>query len=355
MSRTVQIRVDGCQPYPGAGRRRQRKDNGQTRASIVARDVRAGTARPPMFEWCSKFVKQVKHDRTMSHNTLPPSRQLEGTFTGFKGIRLYYRAWLPGFDSRAVLVNLHGLGDHSGLYPNLASYFPPRGIALYAYDMRGNGRSPGQRAYVAEWREYLGDLGAFLGEVRKSEGDKPLFLLGNSLGGLIVLDYALHHPDGLSGVIAAAPPLGKLGVPPILMALGRALSRLAPRFAIRTGMDLSGLARDPTVVEAVLADPLFHRWGTARLSTEVTKAIERVQAGAAKFSLPLLILHGSADRMVLPDGSRRFFAQVQHFDREYREYPEAYHGLFADIGYESVLGDLGRWIEAHIPAGAPPP
>jgi alpha-beta hydrolase superfamily lysophospholipase len=269
-------------------------------------------------------------------------------------VQLFYQAWLPPEASRrAVLVNLHGLGDHSGLYPNLASYFPPRGLAVYAYDMRGNGRSPGQRAYVAEWGEYLGDLSAFLRQIRKWEGNKPLFVLGNSLGGLIVLEYALQHPEGLSGIIAAAPPLGRLGVPPILMALGRVLSRIAPRFAIRTGMDLSGLARDPGVVKAVLDDRLFHRWGTARLSTEVTKTIERVQSVAARFPLPLLILHGSEDRMVPPDGSRQFFARVQHPDREYREYPGAYHCLFADIGYDAVLRDLERWIEAHIPAGAP--
>ncbi len=292
-------------------------------------------------------------DRTsMSHTSLPPGQQLEGIFTGFSGVRLYYRAWLPSSASRAVLVNLHGLGDHSGLYPNLASYFPPRGIALYAYDMRGNGRSPGQRAYVREWDEYRGDLEAFLDQVRQREGANPIFLLGNSLGGLVVLEYALVQPRGISGVVAAAAPLGKLGVPPLLMALGRVFSRVLPRFAIRTGMDLSGLARDPAVVEAVLADPFFHRWGTARLSTEVTKAIERVQAAAPKFPLPLLILHGSEDRMVPPDGSRQFFSQVQHPDREYREYPGAYHGLFADAGYEAVLRDVERWIEAHLPAGA---
>jgi alpha-beta hydrolase superfamily lysophospholipase len=252
-----------------------------------------------------------------------------------------------------VLVNLHGLGDHSGLYPNLASYFPARGLGLYAFDMRGNGRSPGQRAYLSNWGEYLDDLGAFLGQVRGWEGELPLFVMGNSLGGLVVLEYALLNPTGLAGVIAAAPPLGELGVAPVLMALGRLFSRIVPRLALRTGMDLSGLARDRAVVDAVLADPLFHRWGTARLSTEVTGAIERVQAGAARLAVPLLILHGSDDRMVSPAGSRKFFAQLAHPDREYREYPGAYHGLFADWGHAEVLGDLERWIEARIPGAAP--
>jgi alpha-beta hydrolase superfamily lysophospholipase len=102
------------------------------------------------------------------------------------------------------------------------------------------------------------------------------------------------------------------------------------------------------VVEAVLADPLFHRRGTARLSTEVTAAITRVHAGAASLSVPLLILHGSADRMVPPDGSREFFGRVRFPDRELRELPGAYHGLFADIGYQEVLENLERWIDDRL-------
>lgn len=275
----------------------------------------------------------------------------EGRFSGANGLQLFYQAWLPAGGRRdAVLVNLHGLGDHSGLYPNLATHFPTRRLALYAYDMRGNGRSPGQRAYLSGWHEYRDDLRAFLNLVWEWEAGMPVFLLGNSLGGLVVLDYALHFPEKLAGVIAAAPPLGKLGVPPFLMSLGRVMSRVAPRFSLRVGMDLTGLARDPAVIEAVLADPYFHRVGTARLSTEVTAAISRVHALADRLSVPLLILHGAADRMVPPDGSREFFAKVQHPDRELREYPEAYHGLFADFEHGQVLADVDRWIRARIPA-----
>src|SRR5512145_404969 len=122
----------------------------------------------------------------------------EGGFAAPDGLELYYQFWVPADRrSRAVLVNLHGLGDHSGLYPTLASYFPPRGIAVYAYDMRGNGRSPGQRAYLRSWDEYRGDLHAFLTLVREWEPERPVFVLGNSLGGLVVLEYALCNPLGL--------------------------------------------------------------------------------------------------------------------------------------------------------------
>jgi Lysophospholipase len=270
------------------------------------------------------------------------------TFAGCGGVSLFRQAWRAAGPTRAVLINIHGLGDHSGLYPTLAEHFPSRGITIHAMDLRGNGRSGGQRAYVERWEEYREDLRRFVELVRAEERGLPLFLLGNSLGGLIVLEYALHHPDGLGGVIAASPPLGRLGVPAPLLALGRVLSRAWPRFSIRTGMDLSGLARDPAVVQTVLADPLFHRVGTARLSTEVVAAIARVQAAAPGFPLPLLLLHGSADRMVPPDGSREFVARVGHPDRELREYPGAFHVLFADLDHEQVLTDVERWIEARL-------
>ncbi|MGH7509800.1 MAG: lysophospholipase [Gemmatimonadales bacterium] len=287
----------------------------------------------------------------MSHRSLPTVEHREGSFFGYGQISLFYQAWVStAATPRAMLVNLHGLGDHSGLYPALTEYFPARGIPVYAFDMRGNGRSPGQRAYLSGWHEYRGDLHAFLARVREWEPDLPLFVLGNSLGGLVVLEYALHYPEGMDGVIAAAPALGDVGVPPLLMALGRVMSRIWPRFSLEVGMDLSGLARDPNVVEALVTDPLFHRRGTARLATEVTSAIARVQSQAAGLSVPLLILHGSEDRMVPPGGSRRFFSRLRLADRQFLEYPGAYHALFADLDYEKVLGDLERWMEGHLEA-----
>jgi alpha-beta hydrolase superfamily lysophospholipase len=284
----------------------------------------------------------------MSQTVTQPGEHRSGTFTGGDGLALYYQAWLPSSPARATLINLHGLGDHSGLYPSIAAHFPARGFAVYAYDMRGNGRSPGQRAYLESWDDYRGDLHAFVAKVREWEPGLPVFVLGHSLGALVVLDYALHFPTGLSGVIAAAPPLGKVGVPRLLMALGRVMSRIWPRFSLEVAMDLSGLARDPSVIQTVLADPLFHRRGTARLSTEVTAAIARVQARAGDLAVPLLIVHGSADRMVPPDGSREFFQKVRYPVREFREYPGAYHGLFADWDQGQVLADVERWLSVRL-------
>ena len=272
----------------------------------------------------------------------------EDWYEGFEGERLFFRSWNPAAEPRAAAIFLHGLGDHSGFYPMVADALVPCGIAVHAPDLRGNGRSPGQRGHVGSWAEYREDLHGLIGRVRPATSGIPLFLIGNSLGGLIVLEYAIHRPEGVRGVVALSPPLGEIGVPPLLLALGRVASRIWPGFSLETGMDLTGLSRDPQVVRDVLADPLFHRRGTARLSTEVTAAIERVQEQAPGFPLPVLVMHGSADRMVPPDGSRRFVARVAGPDKRMIEYENAYHALLADLDRERVLADLVGWIGAHL-------
>lgn len=278
--------------------------------------------------------------------------QEQSTFAGFGGLPLFYRSWRP-LGPRAALVLVHGLGDHSGLYPLLVEHTTGWGAAVYAFDLRGNGRSPGRRAYIGSWREFREDLAAFVRLVRGREPALPLFLLGNSLGGLIVLDYALERPAEVRGVIAASTPLGPLGVPPVRLWLARAASRVWPGFTLETGMDLGGLSRDATAIEEVLRDPLFHRKGTARLATEVLATIDRVRREAPRFPLPVLLLHGGADRMVPPRGARELFERLGGPDKEYREYPGAYHALFADLDADRVLTDLERWMERRVEAGRP--
>jgi alpha-beta hydrolase superfamily lysophospholipase len=281
--------------------------------------------------------------------TLPAQPAVtENWFEGRGGIRLFCRRAAPSGGARGTLICLHGLGDHSGLYPMVFDILVPRGLAVVAPDLRGHGRSSGQRGYIGAWAELRDDLGRLV--ARERRGGQPMFLLGNSLGGLIALEYVLHHPEGITGVIAVAPPLGPLAVPAPLLALGRVLSRVWPRFSLETGMDLSGLARDPAVVHHVLADPLFHRRGTARLSTEVTGAIARVQAGAAHFPVPALVLHGTDDRMAPPDGSRRFASAAGPRARLI-EYPGGYHALLADVDGGEVLADLAAWLEARLASG----
>lgn len=267
----------------------------------------------------------------------------EAVFRGADGADLYWQAWRPE-RPRAVLVNVHGLGDHSGLHPRIADWLPARGVAVYAFDARGNGRSPGTRGHVDRWSLYREDLHRFVQLVRDQEQVSPV-LLGHSLGGLMVLDYALAYPAMTRGVAAAAPVLGSFGTPAPLLWAAQVLSRVWPSFTLETGLDLSGLARDPAVIRAALDDPLFHRRASGRLATEVLATAASVHARSATLAVSVLIQHGTADRMVSIDGSRRLAAGPAAARVRLREY-DAFHALFADEGYEERLADLAAWMES---------
>jgi len=174
-------------------------------------------------------------------------------------------------------------------------------------------------------------------------------LMGHSMGGVIALDYALRAPAGLSGVIASAPPLGKLGIAPVLLTISRALSRMWPRFAMDTGMDFAASARDPAVLQAYAADRLRHSTGTVRLGTEFLAAVAWTNAHAADLQVPLLIVHGGADRLAAPAASRAFFDQVTFPDKQYHEYAGGYHELHNDLNRQEMLADLVCWLERHTP------
>jgi alpha-beta hydrolase superfamily lysophospholipase len=135
----------------------------------------------------------------------------ESTFQGAGGSLLYCQAWRPNGPATAVIVGVHGLGDHSGGLRNIIGHVLPRGYAWYGLDLRGHGRSPGPRGHVGSWSDFLDDLHAFLLWVRGRAAGVPVFLLGHSLGGLICLDYAMQHPEGLDGVIAISRPFALPG------------------------------------------------------------------------------------------------------------------------------------------------
>lgn len=274
----------------------------------------------------------------------------DATFLGADGLELScYACWPSRGVPRGAIASVHGLGDHTALYDVVFDHFVHRGWVVHGFDLRGNGRSPGRRGHVDAWSLYREDLHRFIQHVREFNSG-PLFLLGTSLGGAIVLEYALHHPEHLAGVAAAAPALGRPNVPGWMLTLGRVLSRVWPTFSLETGLDLSGITRDAAALERITGDRLFHRMASARLSTELTAAGERVLAGVRDFRVPLLLLHGSADRLVPPDATRSFVALADPHLVEYHEYPGAYHALFADTDRAAVLADLERWIAARTMA-----
>ncbi|MCC5642341.1 alpha/beta hydrolase [Nostoc sp. CHAB 5824] len=287
----------------------------------------------------------------IDHSDRVVSRR-EGTFQGVAGLDLYYQSWHLEGKVRAILAIVHGLGAHSDRYSNVIQHLIPKQYAVYALDLRGHGRSPGQQGYIKAWSEFREDLGAFLKLIQTQNPECPIFLLGHSLGGVIVLDYILRYPQQasvLQGAIALAPSLGKVGVSPIRVLLGKLLSRLWPRFTLNTGIDMSAALRDQQILAAYAQDTLRHTLATARLATEFFATVDWVNAHAGDWQLPLLILHGGADRVALPAGSDIFYQRVSCTDKLRIEYPGAYHEIQSDLNYQEVMADLEDWLERHLP------
>jgi alpha-beta hydrolase superfamily lysophospholipase len=272
----------------------------------------------------------------------------EGSFQGWGRLDLYCQHWRPDGVPRAALAVVHGFGEHSGRYRNLVDWFVPKGYSVHAFDLRGNGRSPGRRGYLSSFDEFREDVGIFLARVRDREPKRPLFLVGHSQGGLIVLNYVLHDPSGLAGVVASGPALGALPVSPALILLARLLSNIWPGLTLATGLEVEAISRDKSVVEAYIHDPLVHNLGTPRLGTELMAAIKWTQAHAAGLALPCLIVHGSGDRICPPQASQAFFEKATLADKERHEYQGYYHEVLNDFGKELVLSDIEDWLERHL-------
>lgn len=273
----------------------------------------------------------------------------EGQFAAYGGLELYYQSWISHeAPTRGAVLIVHGVGEHSSAYRNVVERLAPAGFALHGFDLRGHGRSPGQRAFINSWDDYRQDLRAFVRFVQSQQPAQPLFLLGHSMGGITVLDYALRYPGGLSGLVAIAPAIGQIGISPTLMAIARLVSRVRPTFSMKSGLDATAISRDPQVVAAYKADPLVHDVGTARLAAEAERTVAWLQAHAADLRVPLLIQHGQADRIAQPDGSRRFIANMTEPDKELHEYPDAFHQVHNDLGHDAATADLLAWLERHL-------
>jgi acylglycerol lipase len=275
----------------------------------------------------------------------------EGQFAGHGGLRLYWQAWLPDGDVHAVLLVVHGYGEHGGRYGNLVERLVPRGFAVYALDHRGHGRSEGPRGHVGRFAEFVADLHALRVRVEDEQRGKPLFILGHSMGGLIAVRYLLSHASGLSGAILSSPAFGIHNEPSRLLDwLGRLLSRIAPRTSFQGNVDPQYLSRDPTVGRAYAADPLVHRRASARFFTEFKWAMRNALDRAGEIGLPILILQAGADQLVQVRATEAFAASVGSEAKQFHLYPEFYHELFNETEKERVFDDLEQWLETRLTA-----
>jgi alpha-beta hydrolase superfamily lysophospholipase len=274
----------------------------------------------------------------------------EGRFEGAGGARLFEQHWRPaGADARGVLVLVHGLKDHSARYASAAETLARRGFAVYAFDLRGHGRSDGARVAIDAFAEYLDDLDRFLACVREREPARPTFLFGHSMGGAIVTLFAIERRPALAGIVLSAPALRVADdVPAVLVGSTKLLGAVLPGLPV-FGLESAGFSRDPAVVrENDETDPLIeHGRAPARTASELLGAIAEIQERMEEVRAPLLILHGTADRITDPEGSRELAARARSGDVTLRLYDGLYHDLLHEPEQAEVLGEIAAWLEAR--------
>jgi acylglycerol lipase len=267
----------------------------------------------------------------------------DGELTSVDGTRLFYRAWTRAQATHTFAV-VHGLGEHSGRYETFAQAMRRRGMATYAVDLRGHGKSQGQRGHVDSWSQWTDDVGSFVARV-ESLTSGEVIPLGHSFGGVAMLSTVLAGKlKSARRFIVSSPALRlKLAVPRWKVSLGQVTSRLTPRLALANEVDPGTVSRIPEVVEAYRNDPLVHSRISSRMYSEWHAATEDVLAHADRIAIPFLILAGDADPLIDPAGSEQLHAKAPR-QSALQLLPGRYHEPFNDLGSDEVFDIVARWI-----------
>ncbi len=261
-----------------------------------------------------------------------------------RGECLFARQWEPEGNPIGGVAIVHGLGDHSGRFANVAEQFSKAGYWVVAHDQVGHGQSSGPRGHVGSYEWLLDDIGALLIELRQRVGTLPLFLYGQSFGGNLVLNFVLRRQPQVRGAIASSPLLLPAAEPPIWKrALARLLNLGWPSFTFGTGINALNLSHDPAVVSAYKKDPLVHNRVSARLAVEMLDAGRWALKHASDLTLPALILHGSCDAITSCDASSRF-AKFASDRCTLKIWPGLFHELHWEFERQDVIGFMIHWM-----------
>lgn len=262
------------------------------------------------------------------------------------GLKLY--AWLrqPSGRSKGVIAHVHGMGEHSRRYDHLTAYWEDHGYASAGFDLRGHGRSEGKRGHTPSYDALMEDLAIFLGWVARAYPNVPITLYGHSMGGNLVLNYAVRRQPALAGVVATGPYLRLAFEPPAWkVRMAEWLKRIAPALSQPTGLDTRALSRDAEVARRYAADPLVHEKITVSFFTQVHAAGEAIIGRAAELSIPALVMHGGADALTSPAGSRAFVAASS--GKAQLEVWEGYfHEIHNESEWERVAAFVLAWVES---------
>jgi alpha-beta hydrolase superfamily lysophospholipase len=283
----------------------------------------------------------IDEESMMEHN--------EGVFQGSGNIKLYYQSWKPSTEPRAIVAIVHGVGEHSGRYQNLLEPMTNNEYAVYGFDLRGHGRSPGQRVYINNWTEYREDLNAFVKFIKEQEPGKAIFLYCHSLGSIIGLDYVLNYPKEVKGAIFSGTPFESTGaVKPALIALANVMSKFIPRLSMNLGLDITALSKDEAVVHAYANDPLVTRLATARFGTEYLKMTDWTKQHISEITVPTFFIHGEADRIAVAQAVSEAVKKITLAEKSLIIYPGGFHEPHNDYGHPRVMGNVIEWLRQHV-------
>lgn len=278
-------------------------------------------------------------------------KTFETRWSNPEGLEFYAKAWEPDGNPKAAVALLHGLGEHVGRYAHVGAAFSRAGYALMGCDLRGHGRSGGRRGHAPSQEAYLQDVDLLLDRVRTRYAGLPIFLYGHSLGAILVLVYGLRRKPSLMGAIASAPALhSNLESQPVKVMLARILGGLVPTLTVPSGLRTDTLSHDPQVEQDYLADPLVHDratlgWGKIMLETNPW-----ILQHAAEFPLPLLLVHGGADTVAYPSGSREVAAALG--DRAtLLVWENLYHETHNEPEKAKVIAEMIHWMDERLKKG----
>ncbi len=271
----------------------------------------------------------------------------EERFEGAGGLSIFFRSWHPSAKPRGVVVIVPGFNAHSGQYIWVAEQFVAKGLAVYAVDLRGRGKSDGERFYVQHFGDYVSDVAGLMGLVKAREPGLPVFLLGHSAGGVVSCIYTIEHQAELAGLICESFA-HQVPAADFALAVLKGLSHVAPHAHV-LHLKNEDFSRDPDAVAAMNADPLIaHETQPTQTVAEMVRADERLKKEFPLIVLPVMILHGTADKATRPSGSKFFYETAGSTDKTLKLYEGHYHDLLNDIGKEEVMADIQAWIDARI-------
>jgi acylglycerol lipase len=267
----------------------------------------------------------------------------EGTVRGVRGATLYAQWWRPCHHVRGAVAVVHGLKDHGARYGVFAERLVARGFAVHAFDLRGHGRSEGARAWVDSFGDYVEDLDAVVQCVRTRERSVPLFVFGHGMGGSIAALWALERRQPVAGLVLSGAAL-QAGPSPAEARATRVLAALAPRVRVLQ-LDLRRASRDRSTVEDALRDALVYQAAApARTAKELLDAMERIDARAQELTVPMLVMHGSADVLSHPEGSKRLIERAASTDKQLYVYDGLAHDLLHEPERVRVVRDVAEWL-----------